>query len=371
MKKKVIIFSEIKWNFLWQRHHEVTNFFLSKGHEVIFVERVISRFPNIIELMRRFLSTLNSSKHKKKLLSSNNLLKIKKSFFMPNTNMVFQAWNFIYWYLFWRKLQRESLIYSFVDNPLVIGDNFDKIEINRKIVFDVIHNWWKLPWNQKIHQRDCNKFLEYSHKVITDSPKMYEFLNNEKKIKNLHLMQPGVSSNWINKSSIENNEENLFYVLFFGNLRHNSDIEIFKILSKDKRVKIHIFGMIHEKANHLLHIENIKYFGQVLPDEITNSLKNYQFVLLPYSKESFNDSLIPNKYYECCATGMPILSNSRMSHLPKWHDFSYEIEEENVFMRLKNILQKHKYKKNEQIDLASQNIWEKNLSQMYKFLLND
>ncbi len=181
MKKKVIIFSEIKWSFLWQRHHEVTTFFLSKGYEVIFVERVISRFPRLIELLRRFLNILSSSKPKKKSLKNNNLLKIKKSFFLPNTNMIFRLWNFIYWYFSWRTLQRESLIYSFVDNPFIIGDNFDKIVKDRKIVFDVIHNWWKLPWNQKTHQEDCDRFLKHSDKVITDSPKMYEFLNNEKK----------------------------------------------------------------------------------------------------------------------------------------------------------------------------------------------
>ncbi len=371
MTKKVIIFSEIKWDFLWQRHHEVTNYFLRKGHEVIFVERVISRFPNLIELFRRFSRNLKSDNYNRKSLIDNKFLKIKKSFFLPNTNKFFRLWNFLYWFFFWRKLQRESLIYSFVDNPSVIGDNFGKNNQNKMIVFDVIHNWWKLPWNQKVHQRDCNKFLKFSDKVITDSLLMYEFLNNEKKIKNLHLMQPGVSSFWINKSLKKNYDEKFYSVLFFGNLRHNSDVEIFKILSSDERVKIHIFGMVHEKANHLLKIENIEFFGQVSPNEITNLLTNYQFVLLPYSKESFNETLIPNKYYECCATGMPILSNSCLTHLPKWHDFSYEIEEENIFLQLQGILKKHNLKKNNQMDFASQNIWEKNLSSMYEFISNE
>ena len=371
MKKKVIIFSEIKWDFLWQRHHEVTNFFLRKGHQVIFVERVISRFPDLKELFRRFLRQLNSDKTSKKNLKENKLLRIKKSFFLPNTNIFFRLWNFLHWYFFWRKLQRESLIYSFVDNTFVIGNNFEKNNKERIIVFDVIHNWWKLPWNQNIHQRDCNKFLEYSNKVVTDSALMFEFLNKEKEIEKLHLMQPGVSPNWIDKSTNDNYQGDLYNILFFGNLRHNSDIEIFKILSNDKRVKIHIFGMIHEEANHLLKIENIVFFGKVSPDEITNQIKNYQFVLLPYSKESFNETLIPNKYYECCATGMPILSNSYMSHLPKWGEFSYEIKKENIFLQLQDILREHKLKKRDQIDLALQNIWEKNLNQMYEFILND
>ena len=56
---KVVIYSEIDWSFLEQRHHFIARRFRDEGFEVVFYQRVVGRIPTIRDirvLLKSFLS---------------------------------------------------------------------------------------------------------------------------------------------------------------------------------------------------------------------------------------------------------------------------------------------------------------------------
>ena len=151
MQKKdtFIIFSEISWDFLPQRHHFLTDYFSSKYKKIYFVERVVSRVPSIFELIRMI-----SNKKRENLTNARiaNVVYLR-ALFLPNNNILFRLWNKIYWFLFWREKQKNAIVYTFTDNPYVIGNSSKIKKLCKKVILDVIHNWWNFPWNQNVRAK--------------------------------------------------------------------------------------------------------------------------------------------------------------------------------------------------------------------------
>ena len=125
--RTIIIFSEISWNFLRQRHHFFTEHFMKEYRKVIFVERVVSRIPNFSEIIRIIFNRKKENISNKRL---ENVVYVR-SLFLPNENIFFRIWNKFYWMIFWRSKQTSADIYAFTDNPYVVG-NTKKIKQNCK-----------------------------------------------------------------------------------------------------------------------------------------------------------------------------------------------------------------------------------------------
>ena len=83
----------------------------------------------------------------------------------------------------------------------------------------------------------------------------------------------------------------------------------------------------HRAAIMHLHYTNGKrvlplhiYLGKYEVAELVSHLCNADALLLPYDRSKFSQTIFPAKYFEAMALGLPIISDSKMVHLPLWND---------------------------------------------------
>lgn len=361
--KKIIIYAEITWNFLDQRHHHLARYFAKKGYSVTFVERVISRVPKLSEIKKRIFYQKNQF-HKKTIPDN---IRVVRSYFLPCTNRIFNLWNKVYWSLVWRNKQKNSLVYSFLDNPYLIGNIPDSKLSDRISIFDVIHNWEEFPWDGEIHKINYNKCLNVYSKIVVDSPK----INNDLLIKGVssHLMMPGVSSAWFNKKTILVNAKRP-RVIFFGNLRLNSDVQLVKYFNKNKLFEFHFFGVIESTVD--LEIPAKSNHGAQSAEVVADFINISDVVLLPYMNNSFSSTIAPAKYFECLATGALIISRSKLNHLPGWNEYVSSVNLlSNVSDEVKNLLLEHKKTSKSQVDYAMHNSWDVRFFNLLKYIFEN
>lgn len=358
--KKIIIYSEISWDFLDQRHHHLARYAANTGWSVEFVSRVVSRFPSYKDL---FYTIFNSSKKISSPLSKEknippNII-IRRSFFLPSTTFLSSMFNFIVWFFWERRKQNGALVYSFIDNPYLVG-NGSKFKSYETSVFDIIHNWWAFPWNAKSHKTLVKKCLTCFCKIVTDSPSVAAKLE---KMKYEHLlMLPGTTPDWLNCGSDSLEPK----VLFFGNLRRNSDLDLVKKTSQC--TGLDIIGIIDPSV--IDEIGDSCYLGRFNGSDMFNLIKNYNILLLPYNNSQFSSTIAPAKYFEALATGSLVVTCADMSHLPGFDDFVYKVNLDAVDFKEKMVerLIIHRQFRDLQISFAKKNLWDHRFDLLFKNL---
>ncbi len=356
--EKVILYSEINWLFLRQRHHYIADYFASRGYQVYFVSRVVSRIPGFTEIIRRLFN-----RRKSYIANNYNQGGAKpifiKSFFLPSTNIFFKIYNLILWIFFYSHLNKNSIVYVFVNNPQIIGCFNFNLRLNflskpSKIVFDLIHNWWDFPYNRAHHIENVKVLCSYSDTLITDSNKLFNLHCNEY---NLNVILPGVDDAWfINKKKCK--IDKLIKVIFFGNFRFNSDLDLIKKLIDTEGVVVDFYGNIDQSVYYF----NLNYRGTFNLKEVANILPSYDFTVLPYARNKFSSTISPSKYFECLATGLPILSNSELDHLPGWRDFIIQVPDDHIYEYLKIKMNSHNHF--DQIAFAKTQVWPKRYDEL-------
>lgn len=358
--KKIIIYSEISWDFLDQRHHHLARYAANAGWSVEFVSRVVSRFPSCQDFIYRiFGSSIKTSSH---LSEGKNIppnITMRRSFYLPSTTFLSSMFNFILWFLWERKKQNGALVYSFIDNPYLVG-NGSKFKLYKTSVFDIIHNWWAFPWNTKSHEILVKKCLTCYEKIVTDSPSVAAKLA---KMKCDHeLMLPGATPDWLNCGSDSFDPK----VLFFGNLRRNSDLDLVKKVTQ--YMGLDIIGIIDPSV--VDEIGKPSYLGRFDGSAMFNVIKDYNILLLPYNNSQFSSSIAPAKYFEALATGSLVVTCADMSHLPGFDDFVYKVnlDADDLKKKLVERLTIQRQFRDLQMSFAKKNLWEQRFNLLFKNL---
>lgn len=370
MLKKIIIYSEISWDFPEQRHHHLAHYFADLEYEVIFVERVVNRIPDLAYLLKTAKNMLISLllKSQKTIKTSPHNIKLVKSRFLPPLNPLFIMWNLIYWRLVWKVRQENAIVYSFLDNPYLIGNVKDSFVPGRQSIFDIIHNWWEFPWDAKKHQELTKRSISTYQNTITDSKAVLKRLNKEYPAKNFYLMLPGVMEYWC--SNLPRHNESKIKVGFFGNLRNNSDIDLLLMFANIKGVEFHFFGRVDNTIE--FDVSNIIFHGVQTGDDVASQLADSDIVLLPYLDNEFSRTISPAKYFEALATGALVVSRANLSHLPGWDQFVFVLNSTHfTYPDCKALIEKQSVFRNEQIEFARDNQWQSRFKQLHREVLID
>ena len=357
---KVLIYSEISWDFLEQRHHHLARFAVEQGMTVEFVQRVVSRVPSVREMVGRLWKRRAESSTKLVSKVVPRQLIIRSSLFLPPIIPLSGTYNWMLWFLLERPRQRNAIIYSFVNNPYVIGGDYPICAQHNTSVFDIIHNWWEFPWHKQVHRALVNNNVKLFDKIVTDSPVIAERLRSL----NIspHIMLPGVGEEWLDIAS----SSTKISPVFFGNLRSNSDVELVKRMSAEHNT--HLLGLIDETV--AKSVGNAIYLGEFSTDELINEISNYNLVLLPYDQGEFSKTIAPAKYFEALATGALVVTGADMSHLPGFNDFVFRVDSlsQEALYGLQEAIVAQSKKRQAQVAFAGQHLWKTRFDDLFDFL---
>ncbi|MBC69405.1 hypothetical protein [Acinetobacter sp.] len=360
--KKIIIYSEIDWNFLDQRHHHLARFFAKLDYEVEFVERVYSRLPTI-SFFIKFLYKKLLKKDDKFIKPLPKNITLRKSLFLPDISIIFSVYNYALWFFVERYKQKDALIYSFVDNTFVIGKRLNKFSLFNKSVFDIIHNWWEFPWHNKEHIKSVNFCIKFFDLIVTDSISISKKLS--KFTHKLHLMLPGVTENWF-QYRCEPYSDSVKPV-FFGNLRSNSDLELIDFISSN--FSIDIYGIIDPAIEKK--VKDYPYKGKIDSKLLPKIISKYNCIILPYSDDNFSLSISPAKFFESMATGALIISRANFSNLPGYDKFCLRIADKlgpAIYDDIIERMESQSIIKNDQVNEAKYHTWTSRFNELKLFL---
>lgn len=354
--KRVIIYSEVDWDFLDQRHHHLARHFLGRGHEVHFVERVVNRIPPLGELLARLWRGARGGAGEpapRKPVPPG--LALRRSPFLPHVYRIFRPLNYWLWWVFERRRQQDALLYSFVDNPVLFGGRLYRYRKSRLAAFDIIHNWWDFPWHSDFHRRAVAQTLELADRIICDSPAVCERYLPE--ALPVHLMLPGVAPEWFSDARERSSEDAIKPApVFFGNLRGNSDLAFVEEVART--LGLTFFGILSgEAAQRIPSLENR---GQLDAKQLPAAVAEYNIVVLPYNRDNFSATISPAKYFEALASGALLVTRAPLSHLPGFDRFCLLLgDEQGADLRAKIVerLKIHQRLREAQIEFAKTQSW--------------
>jgi len=358
--KTILIYSEISWNFLDQRHHHLARYAAANGYKVEFIQRVVSRVPSVKEIVFILQKRIIKRPSKNDLKEVPDGIKIRNSFFLPSNYLFSNIYNWIFWFLIERHRQKNSIVYCFANNPEIIGGSYPFFKKYSKSFFDIIHNWWDFPWHSEKQRSHFDNNIKLFDKIITDSPVISKRL--ESKGITSHLMLPGVTKKWLDISTPSKN----INPVFFGNLRSNSDLVLVNKISS--RYGLDIFGRIDENIDHK--IQNVVFKGLLKPDELIKKISKYNLILLPYDRKNFSETIVPAKYFEALATGALVVTGSNKDYLPGFSNFVFRFESfsKDDFDKLEEAFIDQIEKRKSQVNFAEKHLWKNRFSILFEHI---
>lgn len=366
-KRKYYIISEIRFAFLKQRH-QIFAELLSDDYQVIFIERVPSRIPfNLFSrLWSAAIGAMGSSSIEK---NSKQNIQIVSSKMLPHLNSIFRVINKWRARFLLRQARQGDVVHIMTNAPAFA---IEAEKIGCKVVVDIIHNWWEFPYHKSTQIKNIVKTIEHADLVLSDSEHTLSKAVSvliEKNRKPLSLFLPPGVQRTNCATDLTHKYTGTLNVVFFGNLRMNSDLDLITRLLRMPNISLTFFGLLDASLPKDFREEvAVLYRGSLSHEELFPELLKYDAVLLPYDQTGFSQTIFPAKYYETLALGKPIISNSKLTHLPFWDELiwtSNDIES----LGIKELLQQHYFcRAGKQVEVALSNSWESRVLQLKEFV---
>jgi glycosyltransferase involved in cell wall biosynthesis len=362
--RKALIFSEIGWGFLRQRHHHLAEHLAgSMGAEVHFFQGVPSRTPPLSDLAGRAFRALTARFQGAPSTDTPRLperLKLHSPRFLPYTHPVFRQYDA--WLARRIALAHADadLIYLFCNNPAIV-EAFTRHAPRAAIVMDIIHNWWEFPWLPEIQRRNIVTCLADCSLIVSDSPLTLDRASRENPAKATHLMLPGVGPEWFSAEGDADTAQpdSSLTILFFGNLRGNSDVDLLNRLAALEGACFEGYGLLDRTGGPLA--SDAVRQGMRPPRsaaEIAQIARRASLVVLPYANDAFSRTISPAKYFESLASGALIISRAALDHLPGWSEFVLRLPSGAIDgAALREAVETHRQKRHAQISFAASHCW--------------
>lgn len=313
--KNVIFIANIEWNFLKQRHQFFAEELSKLGLNVIFIESSAKRnptlkdIPRIFSRLKKVVFKSKSAPKKDATASAKTDVKVVTPLVLPSTNSFFNLLNDL---IFTKKLV-SSVKSQLVDGKTAIINylpSHTSIALTKQfsadvLVYDCVSNFEYVPGMPSDVVKTEDELIELCNLVFYDC----NFLlgKHEKKAKKNVLIEPGVE---IEKFRLNLHSKKIENILYFGLLSEKNDIELVQEVAGS--FKLDLLG------EHRVDISELglnQFIPSVPHAELPEYISKYDALLLPYKTTEYAKGVIPAKFFECLATGLPVISSATPNFL--------------------------------------------------------
>lgn len=328
MSKIVVILSEIDWDYLWQRHQIFATQYAKNGCRVYYINRLGMRYPKISELgyvFKRLISYFGRSKISE-AKSTTNDVKIVSPIFLPGDSYIERLINkLIFVPLFKKKINFDGEIIFHVYQPTATTlDILDGIK-DKKVLYDCVQNFQDHPSKTGKTELYEKRLITESNVMITDSEYLY---NKNLRFKpELIRIPPGVDFEHFSQTYRGDELKKLKNILYYGHVRGDLDFDLINNIANSPQYSLTIVGTIADTIKNKLST-NIKIIGKKSYEELPMFIKEADILLLPYAINNFTQAIIPAKFYECLATGKPIIATG-LQDVYQYKDYINIVDNQN------------------------------------------
>lgn len=305
-KKDIIIFSNIEFDFLYQRHQTLASELSKYYKSILFIESAAKRNPKFSDLIRikdRFKKLLF-----KRDARVHNGLKIISPVLLPSTYKIFRRINeLVFIPLLYNKIRYFSsyaiddsiaIFYAPTHTNLIFTEYYkDCVKI-----YDCVSNFSAIEGMPADTYLIEEKLINSVELVSVDCQFLFDKL---KKMKESVKIIPPVVDFHLFSNSMSPLSLSIKCLLYYG-YADTKKID-YNLLNRlvDIGYKITIVGVVEESQ---LLDDRICIKKTVKPQELINYIEHADALLLPYNINDYTNGIIPAKIFECFASGKYVVS---------------------------------------------------------------
>lgn len=312
--KDIMIISSNDWNSLWYQSQQLAINFASLGCRVFYLNRTLQRFPTIRHFKGRF--------YKKSELYNN---KIKKNIYVITPLLLppFKVLRPI------NRLLIRRILSSFdISSPLLITyvptyNTIDIIDIVKpsRIAYVNVHNFDSDKVIKDVIKAE-RELIKKSDVLFADSyynkSRLSKLSNNRK----IYLSPPGVCYNLFHGSFRGDEATRCKTIYYFGGIGPHLDLPLYNALGE--KYKVIFIGVVNPIIRDKIS-SNIEIRPPVENSKLPKILCDSDILSIFYKDSSYIRGVIPAKFFECLATGKPVLV-SGLEEAKPYLDVVYDVE---------------------------------------------
>ena len=311
----IYIMAELDWNGLHCQSHYMAKRFAEDGHDVVYINRTLQRWPKWNHLKRRIkYGQITESVYKRPKPDNLNEL----------TLWVGPPVSWLRWLnrrLIARKVKpslKPTILITYVPT-------YNCIDLKEIVQPNSFHYLCYHNFDADIvlsDVRDSERLvIKSATKLFADSLFLVNRLVQISHGKTVVHAPPGVNFDAFYCAFRGNEIESRKKICFFGGAGKHVDIETYNELSKDYHV---IFiAQIADEIGHLLS-PRIEIRDVVGHEQLPEALKEMDILSILYLKSDYIDGVIPAKFFECMGTGKPVLV-SGLDETLMYSDLVYDV----------------------------------------------
>lgn len=297
-RKRLLVISSIRWEFLWQRHQALSVAAAEAGWDVDYKQPWRRSFRGIVpSLWRKLRSTLR----RRPSAIGGQVASAREP--VPNVRILGPR----------ERLPRGydlALVYV----PFFLSEWMLDQARPSNIIYDAVVDWAAVPpeWHPPVGWRSSERRIAARRNAVvtTDAHGMKQILA-ERGIK-AHVVYPAADAPFLGLST-NSFDKRVPRALYFGAIREEIDLDIFSAL-KNGGVDVDLVGPVDDAVQDELDRRGLAVKPPVPVDALAALAGQYRVVLLPY-RGARAGSIMPAKFWNCVASGAWVVT-SGLAHTP-------------------------------------------------------
>jgi hypothetical protein len=359
-KGTIIIISNTHWHFAWQTANSVAAGLASRGYKVLFIEPIPKRWPKVMDtsrvIGRAFGNARMAGDVEQTIAAGVNLI---SPLTLPDVGSLPHLLNHRF---FVPRLAAK--IKQQANRPLVVMHALPikaAVSLQHQLQPDVsiyrcTYDWSKDPHSGRILAErelleqvdmawaDCNHNLVRIRRVRPEAA----------------LMPPAVELSLFTAVSYTKSNQSKPLCVYFGTLGLSLDYQLLKQISHG--YKLRLIGPIRHPLTGFS--EETELVGPMPHEQIPRLIRDADVLLLPYNSLPHMKGVIPAKFFECLATGKPIVATN-LTTIDQYRDLVYLCHDyESVFQAIEASQHEDSRLAARRMACAQANSWEARIDQM-------
>ena len=297
---KIVIISNNDWDGLWYQRQQFASMYASMGHEVLFINKTLQRFPRFKDFKDRFTNRDKNSNIKRNPVPANVL--IKTIYVLPPLKCLRFVNKLILKLVLPSLFKKCDLLLTYV--PTFTALDIIKILSPKKTAYINVHNYdadqvvADLLKSEKILSKSVD-FLFADSKFNID--RMVRVSGGRK----VYDSEPGVDSKKFLDAYRGDESEVKNVIGYFGGIGEHMDIDFYNKLAT--KFKVVFIGSLNNESVREKISNEIIIRPPVTNNELPNALKEIDILAILYHRTDYVSGVIPAKTFECLATLKPVV----------------------------------------------------------------
>lgn len=363
----VICLSDVAWNFLWQRQHQLLSRF-PNDWKILYVEP--SFWKAIALSIINFYSRIKTPQTNKNI----KVESIPTLSLFDRSRVIKRINDFIFLHALRYLIRKHGLdhalliIYNTRLSCLIgkLGESLTCYEvIDERLEFEAIPKWLETD----------HKFLINNVNFITVSGRVLHERISSERIKDVYIIGNGVNVSHFNKSMLEIDVPADIRKItnpilgYIGAVGEWFDFVLLEdILKTYPKVSVVLIGWAFNKQRLIIdrlvkNYSNLFFLGRRSYESLPNYVKAFNLCIIPFRVSKLTDAINPTKFYEYMAAGKMVISTP----LPELTPFSglvYIAESRIEFLKYIDKALNTPYDPNKLLKIACDNDWESKAKRM-------